>query len=129
MRTEKIAGTGILAALALILGWVDSMIPLSAAVPGLRLGLANLAVVIALYRLGVWHAAAVSTTKVLLSALLFGSLSGLMYSAAGAAVSLAVMILLHRLPSLSPVGVSSAGGAAHHQYPAGGPATRTGAEA
>lgn len=113
MKTGKIAGAGILAALALILGWVDSMIPLSSAVPGLRLGLANLAVVIALYRLGIWYAAAVSVTKVLLSALLFGSLSGLMYSSAGAAVSLAVMILLHRLPCLSPIGASSAGGAAH----------------
>ena len=113
MRTGRIAAAGILAALALILGWIDSMIPLSSTVPGLRLGLANLAVVIALYRLGVGHAAAVSATKVLLSALLFGSVSGLMYSAAGAAVSLIVMALLFRLPALSSVGVSAAGGAAH----------------
>lgn len=102
-----------LAALALILGWVDHLLPLSSALPGLKLGLANLAVVIALYRLDIWHAAAVATVKVLLSALLFGSLSGLMYSAAGAAVSLAVMIALYRIPVLSPVGVSAAGGAAH----------------
>ena len=113
MRAGKIAGAGVLAALALILGWIDSMIPLSSAVPGLRLGLANLAVVMALYRLGVRHAAAVSATKVLLSALLFGSVSGLMYSAAGAAVSLTVMALLSRSSALSSVGVSAAGGAAH----------------
>lgn len=113
MRAGKIAGAGILTALALILGWIDSMIPLSSAVPGLKLGLANLAVVIALYRLGISHAAAVSAAKVLLSALLFGSISGLMYSGAGAAFSLVVMVLLHRLPQLSPVGVSAAGGAAH----------------
>ena len=113
MNTGRIAAAGILAALALILGWIDSMIPLSATVPGLRLGLANLAVVIALFRLGIRHAAAVSATKVLLSALLFGSVSGLMYSAAGAAVSLTVMVLLSRSSSFSPVGVSAAGGAAH----------------
>ncbi len=113
MNTGRVAGAGILAALALILGWIDSLIPLSSTVPGLRLGLANLAVVIALYRLGVRHAAAVSATKVLLSALLFGSVSGLMYSAAGAAVSLTVMALLCRCSALSPVGVSAAGGAAH----------------
>ena len=113
MRAGKIAAAGVLAALSLILGWVDSMIPLSSAVPGLKLGLANLAVVIALYRLGIWHAAAVSAVKVLLSALLFGSVSGLIYSAAGAAFSLLVMIMLRRLPVLSPVGVSAAGGAAH----------------
>jgi len=113
MRTEKIAIAGVLTALALILGWVDSMIPVSSVVPGLKLGLANLAVVFALYRLGTWHAAAVSAAKVLLSALLFGSVSGLAYSAAGALASLLVMVALYRLPSLSPVGVSSAGGVAH----------------
>ena len=113
MKTNKIAAAGMLAALALILGWIDHLLPLSSALPGLKLGLANLAVVIALYRLGIWQAAAVTTVKVLLSALLFGSMSGLMYSAAGAIMSLAVMAVLYRLPGLSAVGVSAAGGAAH----------------
>lgn len=113
MRTHKIAAVGMLTALALILGWLDDILPLSSALPGLKLGLANLAVVFALYRLGIAHAAAVSTAKVLLSALLFGGISGLMYSAAGAAVSLLVMIMLKRLSQLSAVGVSAAGGAAH----------------
>lgn len=113
MRTNKIAQAGVLAALALILGWVDSLIPLSSALPGLKLGLANLAVVIALYRLDIPHAAAVSAVKVLLSSLLFGSVSGLIYSASGALVSLVVMSLVKRLPSVSAVGTSAAGGAAH----------------
>lgn len=113
MRTEKLAAAAMLAALALILGWLDSLVPLTSALPGLKLGLANLAVVFALYRLGAWYAVSVSAVKVLLSALLFGSVSGLMYSAAGAAVSLAVMILLHRMPVFSAVGISAAGGAAH----------------
>jgi len=113
MRNKRIAEVGMLAALALILGWVDSMIPLSSALPGLKLGLANLAVVIALYRLGIWHAAAVSAVKVLLSAMLFGGLSGLLYSAAGAAFSLAVMIALKPIRQVSAAGASAAGGAAH----------------
>lgn len=113
MKTKKIAAAGMLASLALILGWLDHMLPLSSAVPGLKLGLANLAVVFALYRLGIWYAAAVGATKVLLTALLFGGLSGLLYSASGAALSLAVMVLLYRLPGLSAAGVSAAGGAAH----------------
>ncbi len=113
MRTKRIAEAGLLAALALILGWIDSMIPLSSALPGLKLGLANLAVVIALYRLDIRYAAAVASVKVLLSSLLFGSVSGLMYSAAGALVSLVVMILIKRLPSVSAIGASAAGGAAH----------------
>jgi len=113
MRTKRIAEAGLLAALALILGWIDSMIPLSSALPGLKLGLANLAVVIALYRLDIRHAAAVALVKVLLSSLLFGSVSGLMYSASGAMVSLGVMVLVKKLPSVSTVGSSAAGGAAH----------------
>ncbi len=113
MNAKKTAVAGMLAALALILGWVEHMLPLNPAIPGLRLGLGNLAVVSALYLLGPLPAAAVSAAKVLLSALLFGSVSGLMYSAAGAAVSFATMLLLHRLDHLSPVGVSAAGGAAH----------------
>ena len=108
MRTKRIAAAGMLAALALILGWLDSLIPLTSALPGLKLGLANLAVVFALYRLGTWSALWVSAAKVLLSALLFGGLSGLMYSAAGAVLSLLVMIVLYRLPQLSPMGVSAA---------------------
>ncbi len=113
MKTQKIAAAGTLAALALILGWIDHMLPLSSALPGLKLGLANLAVVVALYRLGPWHSAAVAGTKVLLSALLFSGVSGLMYSAAGAALSLAAMLLLHRFSAFSAVGVSAAGGAVH----------------
>lgn len=113
MKINRIAQTGVLAALALILGWVDSMIPLSSALPGLKLGLANLAVVAALYRLDTGCAAAVSAVKVLLSALLFGSVSSLMYSAAGAAASFGAMVALRRLPSVGPVGASACGGAAH----------------
>ena len=113
MKIKAIATAGMLASLALVLGWLDHIIPLSSALPGLKLGLANLAVVFALYHLGLWYAAAVSAAKVLLSALLFGGLSGLLYSAAGAVLSLAVMALLHRWPKLSAVGVSAAGGAAH----------------
>lgn len=113
MRANKIAAAGMLAALALILGWLDNLVPLSSALPGLKLGLANLAVVFALYRLGVWYAVSVSAAKVLLSSLLFGGLSGLLYSAAGAAVSLAVMVALFRIPAFSPVGTSAAGGAVH----------------
>lgn len=113
MRTKKLAAAGLLAALAIILGWLDHMIPLSAALPGLKLGLANLAVVFALCRLGYARAAAVAAVKVLLSALLFSGFSGFLYSACGAAASLAVMCLLHRTGRFGAVGISAAGGAAH----------------
>ena len=113
MKANRIAAAGMLAALALILGWIDNILPLSSTLPGLKLGLANLAVIFALYHLDPWHAAAVSATKVLLSTLLFGSISGLIYSASGAVFSFVVMLLMMHLPRLSVVGVSAAGGAVH----------------
>lgn len=113
MKSRKIAELGLLSALAIILGWVEHMVPLLPSVPGVKLGLGNIVVVLALYRFGKREAFAVSAVKVLLSALLFGSVSGLVYSASGAAFSFFVMCLFYKNEKLTPVGVSAAGGAAH----------------
>lgn len=113
MTHLKITRAALLAALAVILGWVESMLPLNLGVPGVKLGLANIAVLAALYLLGTKQAAMVAAIKVLLSSLLFSGLSGLIYSAFGAALSLAVMCPLRRSRHLSPIGVSAAGGACH----------------
>ena len=112
-RSVRVAMTGLLVALALVLGWVEHMIPISAALPGIKLGLANLAVVLAIYTLG-WRAAVcVAIMKPLLSALLFAGMSGLIFSLSGAMLSLAVMLILFRASSVTAVGCSAAGGAAH----------------
>ena len=113
MSARRPALLGMLLALALVLGWVEHLLPVFVSVPGVKLGLANIVVVFALYKLGRGSALLLSCAKVLLSAMLFGGLSGLLYSAAGAALSYLVMLLLHRRKSLSPIGVSAAGGAAH----------------
>ena len=83
-------------------------------VPGVKLGLANIAVIFALYRLGWREALGISIVRVFLVSLLFGSLSALFYSLAGAALSLGVMALLRRSERFSSVGVSVAGGVAHN---------------
>ncbi len=114
MRARRIALGGLATALALILSYVEAQFPLSVAVPGVKLGIANLAVLFALYRLGPWHAAAVSLVRVLLAALLFGSGASLLYSACGAVLSLAGMILLRRRGKLGVLGVSVAGGILHN---------------
>ena len=88
METRKIARMGLLTALALILSYVESLIPAFVAVPGVKMGLANIVVVFALYTLGPGEAAIVSIIRVLLSSLLFGSILSLSYSAAGAVISL-----------------------------------------
>ena len=100
-------------ALAMILSYVESQIP-SPGIPGVKLGLANLAVIFALYKLGWKEAAGISLLRVLLVSLLFGHAASLLYSASGAVLSLAGMILLRRLDRLSCVAVSVLGGVLHN---------------
>ena len=114
MKSRTVALTGLLIALALVLSYLESLVPLSFAIPGIKLGLPNLVVVFALYRLRWPTAAAVSLLRVLLVALLFGSALSLAYSAAGAAFSLLVMCLLKRSGRFGCTGVSVAGAVAHN---------------
>lgn len=115
MKGRKIALRALLTALALVLSYVESLLPpLAHLAPGLKLGLPNIAVVFALYRLGAKDAAAISLLRVALAALLFGSVLSLAYSAAGAAVSLGVMLLLRRSGRFGCTGVSVAGALSHN---------------
>ena len=113
MKRSKVARYGLLTALALVLSYLESLLP-PLGVPGVKLGLPNLAVVFALYRLGFKDACVISMVRVVLVALMFGNGAALAYSAAGAALSLAVMGLLKKAGKFSSVGVSVAGGVAHN---------------
>ena len=113
MKTSKVAQYGLLIALALALSWLESLLP-PLGVPGVKLGLPNLVIVFALYRLGLRDAWCLSVVRVLLASALFGSGVSLAYSAAGAVLSLTVMGLLKKTGKFSPVGVSVAGGVAHN---------------
>ncbi len=114
-RTKRIATLGITASLALLLSYVEFLLPpLFVAVPGIKLGLPNVAILFVLYYMGVREAIGVSLVRVLLSAILFGNAMTLAYSLAGAALSLLVMALLKRWGALSPVGVSVAGAVSHN---------------
>lgn len=114
MRTKHIAVFALLTALALTLSWVESLIPLSLAVPGIKMGLPNIAVVFALYRLRAYDAAGIALLRLSLAALLFGSLFSLAYSAAGAALSLLTMLGLKRTGKFGLTAVSVAGAVAHN---------------
>jgi heptaprenyl diphosphate synthase len=111
---RKTAYLGLFAAAAMLLGYVESLIPVFVTVPGMKLGLANLAVILALYLFGWKEAAAVSAVRILLSGFLFGNLVSMAFSAAGGALSLGVMILLKKTGRFSMVGVSAAGGVFHN---------------
>ena len=113
-RTKQVALLGLLTALALALSWVEWMIPLSVAVPGVKLGLANLAIIFTLYRLGTRAAWGLSLLRVFLVTFTFGNAYSLWYSLAGAVLSLAVMTLLRKTGRFSLLGVSVAGAVCHN---------------
>ncbi len=112
--TKKIAYLGLFTAVAMILGYVETLLPVFAGVPGIKLGLANLAVVFVLYQSGWKEAALVSIARILAVGFLFGNMMSIIYSIAGAALSLFVMALLKDRAGLSMVGVSMAGGVSHN---------------
>ena len=112
--TKRVATAALLSALAIIFGYIEFLIPISVAAPGIKLGVANIVIVIALYKLGWKWALPVNVVRVLLSALLFGSVFSALYSLAGAVLSFAVMAALKRTGIFSIAGVSMAGGVAHN---------------
>lgn len=112
---KKTAFLGLCTALALVLAYVESLLPpLSAAIPGIKMGLPNIVIIFMLYRYGVKEAAVVSFVRVVAVVLLFGNMMGFAYSMAGAVLSLLGMLLLKKLDFLSVVGVSVAGGVLHN---------------
>ena len=113
MKASKVAQYGLITALGLVLSYLESLVP-SLGVPGVKLGLPNIAIVFALYRLGWRDACIISLVRVFLVFLLFGNGAGLAYSLAGAALSLSLMGLLKKTGRFSSVGVSVAGGVAHN---------------
>ena len=114
METRKVVHMGMLIALAMVLSFIESQIPAFVAVPGMKLGLANIAIVFALYSLGFREALGVSLIRVVLSAILFGSVVSGLYSAAGAILSFLGMALLKKSGFFGTVGVSVSGAVLHN---------------
>ena len=114
MKQKKIAYMGLFAAIAIIFGYVESLIPFFAGIPGIKLGLANLAVLFILETYTWKEAALVSIVRILVIGFMFGNMFSILYSMAGAALSLTVMTLMKRFSGFSILGVSVAGGVSHN---------------
>lgn len=114
MKTKKIAVLALAIALAMILSFVESQIPAFVAIPGVKIGLANIAVVFVLYKLGWKEAVLISLVRVVMVSILFGTLVSLFYSVAGAVLSLTGMVLLKKTGLFSTVAVSVTGGVLHN---------------
>lgn len=111
---RKTAYLGLFAAVAIIFGYVESLIPVFAGIPGVKMGLANLAILFILDRYSWREAALVSVVRILVIGFMFGNLFSIVYSLAGAALSLTVMNFLKKYSEFSLIGISVAGGVTHN---------------
>lgn len=111
---NKAAYFGVFTALALIFSYVEMLIPIQFGIPGIKLGLANLLIVIMLYKSGAKDALLLSIVRIVLSGFIFGNMFSIIYSLAGGILSLAIMAFLKSRGSFSVIGVSIAGGVFHN---------------
>ncbi len=114
MKSKKVAIYGLLIALAFVLSYIESLIPLPIPIYGIKLGLANIVVLVSLYLLGVRQAFALSLVRIILVGFTFGNLSTMMYSVAGGLLSWAMMTIIKKCKLFSMVGVSVIGGVSHN---------------
>lgn len=113
-QNRQIALCGVMIALAMVLSYLESLVPISFAVPGVKLGLANLVTILAIYRLDLRQTFVISLCRIVLSGLLFTSLLVIVYSLAGACLSILVMVLLKKVKIFTMTGVSVSGAIAHN---------------
>lgn len=110
----KAAYFGVFISLALIFSYVETLIPIHLGIPGVKLGLANLVIVITLYKMGTKEAYILSVVRVMLAGFIFGNMFSILYSMSGGLLSLSVMTLLKKTDKFSVMGVSMAGGVFHN---------------
>ncbi len=111
---SRVAYFGVFTALALIFSYVETLIPINFGIPGVKLGLANLITLIALYKISVKDAYLISVVRVVLSGFIFGNLFAILYSLAGGLLSLTIMTWFKKTDKFSVYGVSMAGGVFHN---------------
>jgi heptaprenyl diphosphate synthase len=111
---NKVAYFGVLLALALIFSYVETLIPINFGIPGVKLGLANLIIVVGLNKISTSELYLLDILRVLISGFIFANGFAIIYSLTGAIISLTVMVLLNRIKGFSLLGISAAGGVFHN---------------
>lgn len=114
MKTKRTAVYGLLVALAFILSYIESLFPIPVPIPGIKLGLANLVVLTALYSMGVKEAFVLSVIRIVLVGFTFGNPSTLIFSLAGGLLSCLMMAAFKKSKLFSVIGVSIIGGISHN---------------
>lgn len=113
-KSKRIAVFGLMTALAFTFSYLESLIPFNFGIPGIKLGLANLVTVTALYVLPKRDAFWISVIRIVLSGLTFGGVFTMLYSLAGGILSFALMLAAQKNKQFSVIGVSVTGGVAHN---------------
>ena len=113
-RTKQVAMMGMLVGVALVLSYIEAMIPIPMGIPGAKIGLANLAIVVALYLFGEKKAFGIAIIRLLLVAFTFGNVAAFLYSLGGMLLSFFTMAILRKTGKFSIVSVSCMGGVMHN---------------
>lgn len=113
-RATRLTLSAILAALAMIFSYIEFLVPFSVGIPGVKLGIANLVIVIALYALDFRYAFTINIVRILLNGFMFTGVFAMLYALSGGILSILVMGILKKTDKFSMVGVSMAGGVAHN---------------
>lgn len=114
MKTKTITHLGLLVALAFIFSYIETLIPINLGIPGAKIGLANLVIIVALYIIGARNAFILSVVRIVLVGFTFGNLSSMVYSLAGGMLSFLVMVAAKKTNKLSMTGVSVLGAVFHN---------------
>ncbi len=113
-KTKRLAFFGLMVALAFVFSYLESLIPFNFGIPGIKLGLANLVVVVAIYTVPKKDAFFIAIIRIVLAGFTFGGVTTMLYSLAGGILSFAVMAVMQKNDYFSVIGVSMAGGVAHN---------------
>lgn len=114
MKSHKVAQLGLLLALAFVLSYLESLFPFHLGIPGAKLGLANIVILITIVQFGSKEALFLSVVRALLSGFTFGSLYSMAYSLSGGIFSTIIMSIMHKLKKFSIIGISVTGGVVHN---------------
>lgn len=110
----KAAFIGLLGAFAIIISYIESLIPINIGIPGIKPGFANIVIVIVLYAMNIKSAAIINLIRIIIIGIMFGNILSVCFSIAGAVLSMLVMVLIKRIKGVSMIGVSVCGGVAHN---------------
>lgn len=114
MKARTVTRFALLLSLALLLGYIESLLPIAPTLPGVKLGLGNFVLLYAVWYLGAKQTVLLMVLKVTLCALLFSGVFGGLYGLAGGILSVLGMLLLHRFSKASVIAISAVGGVLHN---------------